>query len=57
MSTPNDTTDNLMLMGLLTVGAVMLYYFRPNSLRRRQGDDLNKPMQLNNGVSFRKLNK
>ena len=53
MTTPNATTDNLMLMGLLTVGAVMMYYFRPNSLRRRQRDDLNKPVRLN--VSFIKL--
>lgn len=55
MTTPNATTDNLMLMGLLTVGAVMMYYFRPNSLRRRQRDDLNKPVRLNDGVSFPKL--
>ena len=56
MTTPNATTDNLMLMGLLTVGAVMMYYFRPNSLRRRQRDDLNKPVRLNDGVSFNNQN-
>lgn len=33
-----DTTDSFTMMMFMMIAAVILYLFRPNSLRRRQGD-------------------
>lgn len=41
-SSTSDTSDNFTWMMFMMIAAVILYLIRPNSLRRRESDDLNK---------------
>jgi len=41
-SPSGDSADNFTWMMFMMIAAVILYLIRPNSLRRRQGDDFSK---------------
>jgi hypothetical protein len=44
----NSGSDNFTWMMCMMIGAVILYVMRPNSLRRRQNEPLNKPSPEDN---------